>query len=586
MTEEIKTDNNKIPQYPFKNIAISLSGGGYAAASFHLGTLSYLHKLSFKGENLLKNVRVLSTVSGGTFTGVRYILSLKNGESFDIFFNSFYEFMKNIDLIKESLKKLENEKNWENYKSKSLINAFAETYYEKFTQDKFEILWDYAEKIHVKEIIFNATEFKDGLTFRFQKTGQFNTTKKETKYGLIGNYFNHVSATLAKKIRFADIIAASSCFPAAFEPINFPNDFIPKEDFNRLTKEERKKITREEPIGLMDGGIVDNQGIHSVRQAEERMRKYITNEYISKDNAIDLYIISDVSSPKINEEDFILTKENKNNWWRKLSLRKLRTISIFLLALSAFLLTHNIFFLNTKLEIILSSVFFTLLLIISGLIYFSYYLVIEILPKKLKIPSFFTKKLAVFLDIKFGVYETMIKNRVDSILSMVTEVFMRQIRRLSYNKIYEDKRWNNRLIMNAIYELTKEKVQEREKKRQEKKQSPLPKNLSPTKPMQDVIDSAMSMKATLWFKPEDLEDDSNKNKLNSLIAAGQFNICFNLIEYIISLKENKSYNEYDDKTKQEIEDLYKDLEKDWENFKIEPFWLFNKIISSPMPSNP
>ncbi len=35
-------------------IAISLSGGGYRAAAFHLGTLAYLHRL-----NLLKNTNTI-----------------------------------------------------------------------------------------------------------------------------------------------------------------------------------------------------------------------------------------------------------------------------------------------------------------------------------------------------------------------------------------------------------------------------------------------------------------------------------------------------------------------------------------------
>jgi predicted acylesterase/phospholipase RssA len=41
-------------------IAIYLSGGGYRAAAFHLGTLAYLNRV-----NLLKNVVSIATVSGG-----------------------------------------------------------------------------------------------------------------------------------------------------------------------------------------------------------------------------------------------------------------------------------------------------------------------------------------------------------------------------------------------------------------------------------------------------------------------------------------------------------------------------------------
>src|SRR5207247_438457 len=54
---------------PFGDIALSLSGGGYRAAAFHLGTLDLLHRLQ-----LLRDVTMLSTVSGGTFTGAYYAL--------------------------------------------------------------------------------------------------------------------------------------------------------------------------------------------------------------------------------------------------------------------------------------------------------------------------------------------------------------------------------------------------------------------------------------------------------------------------------------------------------------------------------
>ena len=64
------------PVRPFGAIALSLSGGGYRAAAFHLGALDMLHRL-----DLLRDVTALSTVSGGTFTGMRYALSLKFGQT-------------------------------------------------------------------------------------------------------------------------------------------------------------------------------------------------------------------------------------------------------------------------------------------------------------------------------------------------------------------------------------------------------------------------------------------------------------------------------------------------------------------------
>ena len=59
------------------NIGISFSGGGYRAAAFHLGTLSFLNKIHVsKEKTLLDCVSVMSTVSGGTIRGLRYMLAL------------------------------------------------------------------------------------------------------------------------------------------------------------------------------------------------------------------------------------------------------------------------------------------------------------------------------------------------------------------------------------------------------------------------------------------------------------------------------------------------------------------------------
>ena len=46
-------------------IALSLSGGGFRAATYHLGVLSYLNHLKTKdGTPLLDQVSAVSTISG------------------------------------------------------------------------------------------------------------------------------------------------------------------------------------------------------------------------------------------------------------------------------------------------------------------------------------------------------------------------------------------------------------------------------------------------------------------------------------------------------------------------------------------
>ena len=70
-------DKAKLPSRPFEWIAMTLSGGGYRAAAFHLGSLDYLNRISYKSESLLKKVKTISTVSGGTICGALYALHVK-----------------------------------------------------------------------------------------------------------------------------------------------------------------------------------------------------------------------------------------------------------------------------------------------------------------------------------------------------------------------------------------------------------------------------------------------------------------------------------------------------------------------------
>lgn len=61
-----------------KKIGVALSGGGYRAAAYHIGTLRALHLLG-----LLDKVDVLSSVSGGSITAAYYALHKDDYEDFE-----------------------------------------------------------------------------------------------------------------------------------------------------------------------------------------------------------------------------------------------------------------------------------------------------------------------------------------------------------------------------------------------------------------------------------------------------------------------------------------------------------------------
>lgn len=283
------------------SIALAFSGGGYRAASFSLGVLTYLDHVKVSGESLLQSVSVLSTVSGGTITGSVYAVGIKQGKTMHEVYQSLYSFMCDVDLIKHALDRLSSNEGWNETRVKSLINAVADVYdAHLFDHAKFGPLLNDEDATHLKHISFNATEFADALQFRFQRSEPLKDPKPgEPPRGVIGNFYYNVPPGIAANIRMADIMASSSCFPGGFEPINFPTDFILPD----TPEVQQLKSLDIYPVGLMDGGIVDNQGIEPVLLADGRMVRNQSLQPGQPDpgHVLDLIIVADVASPYMEE---------------------------------------------------------------------------------------------------------------------------------------------------------------------------------------------------------------------------------------------------------------------------------------------
>jgi len=119
-------------------------------------------------------------------------------------------------------------------------------------------------------------------------------------------------------IRLADIAAASSCFPSAFEPLRFPDDFLWSKSVEAIRDELGKSFT--ESVPLMDGGIFDNQGVDSVVRAYERGNQQVG-----------LLIISDTTQR--NPSIFEFTPEKKRGRLTVGTLVKLAWI-VFLISIA------------------------------------------------------------------------------------------------------------------------------------------------------------------------------------------------------------------------------------------------------------
>jgi len=300
----------QIPSY-FETIGLGLPGGGYRAAGFSLGIMTFLNECGMLG-----NVKSISTVSGGTITGVRYAKSVAEGDTFEDFSKSLKKWLQDDTLLTNALNKLYDESNFV-HKRHNLINAFALEYRESVPGTFGDLCTKLENSSTLEEVIFNATDFENGLAFRFKNTDYFGN--KEARY----------KEELTKNIQLGDIIAASSCFPGGFEPMTFPGDFI-------------KGSYDAKEVSLMDGGIIDNQGSSSF--------------FTSNKLKYECYLIADAGSYEI--DGFNPANENKTT--RRISSLFniwLCLVSIGVVAL-LIILKANIWFII--LSVILATFFITL----------------------------------------------------------------------------------------------------------------------------------------------------------------------------------------------------------------------------------
>ena len=146
------------------NIGMSFSGGGYRAATFHLGTLSFLDYVQVsEGKTLLDCVSVMSTVSGGTITGLKYMLALAQKQAINVMVRELFDFLYNEDLVEDAFTNIE--KGRTDY-GVSLIKIMASIYDAKlFSQSVMGNLMDCVNDIPIKH--FSAMDCHSG--FRLQR---------------------------------------------------------------------------------------------------------------------------------------------------------------------------------------------------------------------------------------------------------------------------------------------------------------------------------------------------------------------------------------------------------------------------------
>ena len=511
---------------PFQNLALSLSGGGYRAAAFHLGTLSYLNHAQWQNKPLLQQLAVISTISGGTIAGMKYCLCLAEGKSFEAYFQELYAFLKKDNLLADALAILNDSKAWQgSLKQRNLINAFAQVYHRQLLDQKtFGMLQNLPHE-KFPEMVFNSTDLENQKAFRFQKS----------RRGLIGNGMIDVQETAAREIRLADIVASSSCFPGGFEPLNFHLDFVAS-DKSPLAEAWKEM----QPLRLMDGGIVDNQGIESVLLFEGRM------DHDGQQPFIGTWLISDVTRKELN---FANAPGQESNFFLNFSIRFYNSIALTVLTFSVMLLV-----LYDRKWITMLSTF--LMLISSMWLAAGYFIVKSVvgqLKKTVSKHASSIRNLGLIRSVKLKYVVAQVDTRINS-LGRLPDVFMKRIRDQGYDNLYSDHDWRTRVKTNLIYDLL-EKV-----------------------PVSDElkvhVEKANQMGTTLWFSDE--ASGVRPSMLDALVISGQATVCANLIKYLEDVRKNL-YPKLPESLRAELDAFQASCRRDFERFNAEPGWMVHEL---------
>lgn len=526
----------------FRRIGICMSGGGYRAAAFHLGLLSYLYK-----AGLGPKIRMISTVSGGTFIGITYALALKdgridaNGAGFSTYFAEVAGFLGSEHLVKRAFDNLEHASTRLRARSgrEDFIIAMAQVYADTLLQREGtpRYLGEFLDGhlVQLEEAIFNATEFASANAFRFWTSTNPNRCTGNEDYSLCQED--------VRGIRLADVLAASSCFPGGFEPMAFPSDFVWTAAHTPAYHRIMGNSMFNPSIALMDGGVYDNQGIYSLAIANEEAKK--------EGRPLDLFLISDTSCWEHPFYD--LPEPAKPSLLGRIRLKTVDLIAkavclICVLnagALAVQMLQGGL----TTVEEVAFGLNIVLSLLVGlpllGLRRFLINKVFSLIPQG---------GLDHWADIKNTTLREaydLVYLRLTSVKAMVLQIFMARIRELGFAFLRNSPDYEDLRLSVLIDSLLKPALDQ---------PSDIP---PPSRQIRERAVATTQMGTTLWFTTQELKE----GKLDALIEAGQATLCYKLLKRLNSSGEPAH------------RELRNHVKAHWDQFQSNPGWLREEWLS-------
>jgi NTE family protein len=251
-----------------KRVGLALSGGGYRAAAFHLGTLRKLKELG-----ALDKVDVLSTISGGSITGAAYCIKTWDYDEFERqmittlttksvirYVLTSFAFLKTalffIAFIGGSVWALFTDFAWLSpvllitmivlillFQYKIFpISKLIEKAYDSFFFNDLVL----SKLVEYPVIAIGSTNIQTCRPFTFSKDRMSDSTYSAMKPPVL---FNHENFPVSRAVM------ASSCVPFAFAPVIIGKEYFAPGCYDK----------QHIPV-LVDGGVYDNQGIHKLSE--------------------------------------------------------------------------------------------------------------------------------------------------------------------------------------------------------------------------------------------------------------------------------------------------------------------------------
>ncbi|HEX2093529.1 MAG TPA: hypothetical protein VHG28_14075, partial [Longimicrobiaceae bacterium] len=351
-----------------------------------------------------------------------------------------------------------------------------------------------------------TTEFHTGVDFRFRRSAN--------PRAIIGNRNFPLPRQVAARARLADVVAASSCFPSAFEPFLFPQQFRWPDDFplaeveSELERSSGGSRAWKEGLPLMDGGVYDNQGLGSLLLS-----------YRDTENP-PVLLVCDTSPPQ--PELYHYPGPDRRGWLTLNGARALMWL-VFVTAVASAVAVGASAWRDPDRFTLRGLLVYGVPLLFSlgvgvGMVWLRDVVgqVGRLLREKVQVPDAWRdlRRLTVRELVR------MVDLRVGSLMALTSSIFMKRIRGLVYGTAYADEEFKDRLAPVLIYSLTREsRLFER---------YPW---LRPGKGLRRLAETASAVPTALW-----LTDDG---ELDTLADAGTATACFALLRFVLHDRDGR-----------------------------------------------